>query len=132
MADKTGEIDLSNRDPNGLNSHLGTLLFNDVIGEPDGTHSIDCVFKLSNTCFELWKGLCYKLMTFCCGCCIAMEWGCEFAYIAFFHIWMLTPCIKVVEINCGVCQRIYTMCINCCCTPCYESIGGIFHHFKRT
>ncbi|XP_022302671.2 caveolin-3-like isoform X1 [Crassostrea virginica] len=124
--------DMVNRDPNNLNSHLGTLFFDDVIGEPDGTHSIDCVWKLSRACFEFWKGCCYKINTLCCGCCIAMHWGCEFAYIAFAHIWYITPMFKVLEINCSVCQRLYSMCINCCMTPVCEAFGGIFHHFKRT
>lgn len=111
---------------------LQTLFFDDVIGEPDGTHSLDCVWKLSRACFEFWKGCCYKINTLCCGCCIAMHWGCEFAYIAFAHIWYITPMFKVLEINCSVCQRLYSMCINCCMTPVCEAFGGIFHHFKRT
>ncbi|OWF53216.1 Caveolin-3 [Mizuhopecten yessoensis] len=88
MADD--QLDLVSRDPNGVNAHLGTLLFNDVLGEPDGTHSIDCVWKLSYMCFECWKGLCYKLLTLFCGICIAAEWGCEFAYIAFYHSYQLS------------------------------------------
>jgi caveolin 3 len=43
-----------------------------------------------------------------------MEGGCEFAYIAFYHIWCVTPCMRVLEINCGVCQKIYATIINCC------------------
>ncbi|XP_052679624.1 caveolin-1-like [Crassostrea angulata] len=120
------------RDPNNLNGHLGTLLFNDVIGEPDGTHSFDCVWTFSRSCFESWKIFCYNLMTMCCGCCMAAQWGCEFAFIAFWHIWYITPMFKVLEINCGVCLRLYSMCINCCMTPVCEAVGGIFHHFKRT
>ncbi|XP_022334655.1 caveolin-1-like [Crassostrea virginica] len=126
-----GEVDMVNRDPNGLNSHLGTLHFNDVIGEPDGTHSIECVWRISYLCFNCWKNLCYKLMTLFFGCCIAAEWGCEFAIIAFYHVWFISPCMKVCEINCGLCQRVYTNCANCCIVPCAEAMGGIFHHFKK-
>ncbi|XP_078340970.1 caveolin-1-like [Crassostrea virginica] len=126
-----GEIDLTDRDPNGLNSHLGTLHFNDVIGEPDGTHSIECVWRISYLCFNCWKNLCYKLMTLFFGCCIAAEWGCEFAIIAFYHVWFISPCLKVCEINCGLCQRVYSNCANCCIVPCCEAMGGIFHHFKK-
>ncbi|XP_062579795.1 caveolin-1-like [Saccostrea cucullata] len=126
------EVDLVNRDPNGLNSHLGTLHFNDVIGEPDGTHSIDCAYKLSHTCFNLWKGCLYKLLTFYLGCFIAAEWGCEFAIISFVHVWYISPCLKVCEINCGLCQRLYSNCMNCCFVPVCEAMGSVFHHFKRT
>lgn len=111
---------------------MQTLLFNDVIGEPDGTHSFDCVWTFSRSCFESWKIFCYNLMTMCCGCCMAAQWGCEFAFIAFWHIWYITPMFKILEINCGVCLRLYSMCINCCMTPVCEAVGGIFHHFKHT
>ncbi|KAK3102719.1 hypothetical protein FSP39_013424 [Pinctada imbricata] len=126
-----GDIDMINRDPNNINGHLGTLIFTDVIGEVEGAHSIDCVYTCSYKCYECWKGLCYKIATLCCGICIAIEWGCEFAAIAFCHIWCISPCMKIVDINCGLCSRIYRLCIDCCCTPCYESVGGIFHHFGK-
>ncbi|XP_063425020.1 caveolin-3-like [Mytilus trossulus] len=131
QASTSEEVDLVNRDPNSINAHLGSLWFNDVIAEPDGIHSIDCVWKLSSKCFELWKKLCYIIMTTCCGMCIAAEWGCEFAYIAFYHIWFITPCMKVLEINCGVCQKIYALCINCCMYPLCEACGAIFNAFKK-
>ncbi|VDI47811.1 caveolin 1 [Mytilus galloprovincialis] len=126
-----GEIDLVNRDPNGLNAHLGTLHFNDVFGEPDGVHSIDCVWKISAKCFDCWKLLCYNIMTIVYGIFIAAEWGCEFAIIAFYHIWIISPCMKIFEINCGLCQRIYASCVNCCVVPCCEAMGSLFVAFKK-
>ncbi|KAJ8301719.1 hypothetical protein KUTeg_020706 [Tegillarca granosa] len=111
------EVDLVNRDPNSINQHVSTIAFNDVLAEPDAIHSIDCVWKFSHKCFECWKSLCYKIMTTLFGICIAAEWGCEFAYIAFYHIWYITPILKVLEINCAVCQKLYGYCINCCIAP---------------
>ena len=108
-----------------------TLIFTDVIGEVDGAHTIDFCYKAAAGCYECWKGLCYNILTICCGICIAAEWGCEFAYIAFCHIWFITPCLKICEINCGLCQRMYTTCVNCCITPVCEAYGGMFHHFRR-
>jgi len=107
------------------------LFFNEIIAEPAGIHSLDCVWKCSWKCFELWKKLCYYIMTTLCGICISMEWGCEFAYIALYHIWCVTPCMKVLEINCGVCQKIYAMCVNCCPVPLCEACGALFHAFKK-
>ncbi|VDI34537.1 caveolin 1 [Mytilus galloprovincialis] len=125
------EIDLVERDPNGINAHLGTLHFNDVFGEPDGVHSIDCVWKLSAKCFDCWKLLCYNILTIFYGVCIAAEWGCEFAVIAFYHIWIISPCMKIFEINCGICQRIYSTCVNCCIVPWCEAFGSLFSAFKK-
>jgi hypothetical protein len=57
--------------------------------------------------------LCYIIMTTFYGICIAAEWGCEFAYIAFWHIWIISPLMKIFEMNCGICQRIYANIVNC-------------------
>ncbi|XP_052250505.1 caveolin-3-like [Dreissena polymorpha] len=124
------ELDLVNRDPNSINDHL-QCKFEDVFAEPDGTHSIDCVWKLAYTCFNCWKGLCYRISTLLCGMCIAAEWGCEFAYISFFHIWFFTPCFKMLDINCGALKRLYGQCVNCCIEPCCMACGLVFHQFKK-
>jgi len=125
------DIDLVNRDPNNINDHL-KVMFEDILAEPEGAHSMDCVWQNSYKCFNCWKSLCYTIATFCCGICIAAEWGCEFAYIAFTHIWYVTPCFKVLELNCGCCQKLYGMCVHCCLDPCCEACGQLFHAFKKS
>ncbi|WAR14803.1 CAV1-like protein [Mya arenaria] len=127
MADS---LDLSNRDPNNLNDHI-KVTFEDVLGEPEGAHSIDCVWKLAYTCFNCWLGLCYKIATILCGICVAAEWGCAFAEIAFYHVWFITPALKYCELNCAVCTKVIRVCVSCCCEPCCEALGGIFHHFGK-
>lgn len=106
-------------------------MFEDVLAEPEGTHSIDCVWKLSYTCFNLWKGLCYKIQTTLCGICIAASWGCDFASISFYHIWYFTPCFKLVDINCACLRRIWGQCIGCFLDPVCTSCGLLFHAFKK-
>merc|ERR1712121_521385 len=78
-------VDLVNRDPNDLNDHV-KVKFEDVLGEPEGAHAIDCVWKNSYTCFNCCKGCCYKLLTILCGIPLAACWGCEFAMITFQHV----------------------------------------------
>ncbi|XP_060595660.1 caveolin-1-like [Ruditapes philippinarum] len=124
------DVDLVNRDPNGLNTHL-KVQFEDVLAEPEGARSIDCVWKLSYTCFNLWLGLCYKLLTLCYGICIAAEWGCEFASIAFYHVWYITPILRMCEINCAVFTKVTKTCMGCCMEPCCEACGALFVHFKK-
>lgn len=116
---------------NLINHLLQTLKFNDTFGEPDGIHSIDCVWRYSYCCFECWKRLLYFFLTILYGIWLSIWWGCEFAYIAFFHIWIISPCMKIMKINCGLCQRIHASCINCCIAPCCASCGAIFSAFKE-
>ncbi|KAL8563413.1 hypothetical protein ACOMHN_054775 [Nucella lapillus] len=113
------ELDLINCDPNSINTRL-KVSFEDVLAEPEGVHSMDCVWNL-----------CYKIYTLFCGICIAMEWGCEFAGIAFTHVWYVTPCFKVLELNCGCLQKLYGMCVHCCMDPCCEACGILFSAFKK-
>ena len=110
---------------------LFQVQFEDVLGEPEGAHSIDCVWKLSYTCFNCWSGLCYKITTLLCGICMAAYWGCEFAAIALQHIWCITPCLKVCDLNCGVLKKMLDTCLSCCIVPFCEACGAVFHHCKK-
>merc|ERR1712012_580155 len=92
------DIDLVNRDPNSINDHL-KVTFEDLLAEPEGAHSMDCVWK--------------------------------FAYNAFWHIWFVTPCFKVLELNCGCCQKLYGMCVHCCMDPWMEAFALCCSAFKK-
>jgi len=66
MADS---LDLINRDPHAMNNYI-QVEFDDVLGEPEGAKSAECVWKNSFKCFNCGKNLCYQLMTYLCGICI--------------------------------------------------------------
>jgi len=125
------ELDLVNRDPNSLNDHV-KVAFEDVLAEPDGAHSIDCVWKLSYLCFNCCKGCAYKILTLCCGICIACAWGCEFATIAFDHVWYWTPLLRIFSIYCGTIQKVWGICLSCCLQPCCETLGYCFSNIRVT
>ncbi|KAF6027696.1 CAV1 [Bugula neritina] len=110
------ETDLVNRDPKSLNTHL-QILYDDVIGEPEGAHSADCVWTWAFKCFTGGKRLCYMILTYVCAIPMALWWGCVFACISFTHIWHITPCYKIVKINMECAQRFYSEFINCCLAP---------------
>lgn len=126
-----GEPDLENRDPNGINSHMH-VQFEEVLAEPDGVKSIDCVWRASYKCFTLWKNLCYIIMTTCCGICISMYWGCEFAALAFQHVWQITPGLKLCEIQCTLLQRCYGTCMHCLLDPVCDAFGHCFDAFRKS
>jgi hypothetical protein len=124
------DCDLGNRDPNNLNDHL-KVTFEEVLGEPDHTHALDCVWKYSYKCFNLWKTLCYLIVTTLCGIPIASCWGCYFACVAFYHIWEITPSIKALEIECSIVRKILKVTTGACIEPCCEAFGGIFASFRK-
>merc|ERR1711936_900281 len=106
------DIDLNNRDPNNINDHL-RVTFEDVLAEPEGIHSMNCVWSNSYKCFNCCKDLCYMIMTLCC------------------RIWYVTPCFKVCELNCGCLQKLYGMCVHCFLDPWCEAVSLCFQAFKK-
>ena len=97
--------------------------FEDVLGEPDGIRSIDCVWKVSYICFNGTLNCCYKFLTILCGIPLACCWGCEFACLACYHIWCWTPSIRAVAIEMANCRRFLTIILEALCGPCCETCG---------
>ncbi|XP_046358095.1 caveolin-1-like isoform X2 [Haliotis rufescens] len=126
MADS---LDMDNRDPNNLNDHV-KVCFEDVLAEPEGAHSINCVWSLSYSCFTGWRNCCYAMYSVLYGCPLAMCWGCEFAEITFQHVWQITPCLRIWMINLGCAQKFFGTCVNCCLAPICEA-GGMFFNNVR-
>ncbi|XP_076469630.1 caveolin-1-like [Babylonia areolata] len=122
---QASEMDMINRDPNDINDHL-KVAFEDVLAEPDGAHSISCVWRCAFHIFNCSKAVAYNLLTIIYGLPLAMYWGCEFAYITFIHVWEITPCLRVLMIECGVLQKIWNTCLHCCLGPVCENCGLLF------
>ncbi|KAL8574223.1 hypothetical protein ACOMHN_027877 [Nucella lapillus] len=119
------DMDMANRDPNNLNDHV-KVSFEDVLAETDGAHSIDCVWRNSFRAFNCCMVCCYNLQTLFCGIPMAILLGCEFAMITFVHVWQITPCLRVVMINCGCAQKFFGSCLQCFLAPICETCGLMF------
>ncbi|XP_073508015.1 caveolin-1 isoform X1 [Phyllobates terribilis] len=122
----TKEINLVNRDPKHLNDEVVKIDFEDVIAEPEGTHSFDGIWKASFTTFTVTKYWFYRLLSAILGIPLALIWGIYFAILSFLHIWAVVPCIKsyMIEIQCI--SRIYSICIHTFFDPLFEAIGKMF------
>ncbi|XP_076003488.1 caveolin-3 [Genypterus blacodes] len=126
----TKEIDLINRDPKQINEDVVKVEFEDIIAEPDGTHSLDGVWKLSYTTFTVSKYWCYRVLSAIFGIPVALLWGFLFACISFCHIWAVVPCIKSCLIESQCISRIYSLCIQTFCDPFFEALGKIFSNVR--
>ncbi|KAK7089307.1 caveolin-1-like [Littorina saxatilis] len=118
-------VDLVNRDANGLNDHV-KVAFDDVIAEPDGAHSLPCVWAGAWLIFTCTKGCCYNVMSIICGFPLALLWGCQFAYITFYHVWCIGPCMRSFMIDCGCYRKYFFTCVQCCLGPICETFGLCF------
>ncbi|XP_029991257.1 caveolin-3 isoform X2 [Sphaeramia orbicularis] len=118
----TTESQLRRRKPAFPNQQVE---FEDVIAEPDGTHSLDGVWKLSYTTFTVSKYWCYRILSAVFGIPVALLWGFLFACISFCHIWAVVPCIKSCLIESQCVSRIYSLCIQTFCDPFFEALSKI-------
>ena len=125
------EIDLVNRDPNDMNNFL-QVDFEDVLAEPSGAHAMDCAWSNSYKCFTCGKNLCYKLMTCLCGMCIALYWGCAFAEIAFYVIWIVTPGLRAMHIMLHPVKKIMQIMLSTFVGPWAETVGLLFSRIHVT
>ncbi|XP_064363539.1 caveolin-2 [Dromaius novaehollandiae] len=123
-AEKSAEDD-SERDPNGLNTHL-KLGFEDVIAEPELTHSFDKVWICSHALFELSKYLIYKLVTLVLAIPLALLAGIIFAVLSCVHIWIVVPFVKTCLMVLPSVQTVWKSLTNVFIVPFFQSIGRCF------
>ena len=59
------------------------VMWDDIIGEPEGLRSIDCAWNCSYKCFKGTKNCCYILLTVLFAPCLAFCSALNFACLAF-------------------------------------------------
>ena len=96
-------------------------MFHDVIGEPKGAHSVDCVWKNSYKCYNGGKNCCYIVLTYICAIPAVFCWGCEFACITFYQIWCVTPFVRCFNMIFVFIARMWHTCAHCLYDPIFES-----------
>ena len=117
--------DMENRDPNNLNDHV-KVQWDEVFGEPDAVHSIDCVWRCSYKCFNAVLSCCYKCLTVVCAVPLAFMWAIMFACLAFKHIWCYTPYIKCWTIELMCFSKVLRACLEAYLAPFCETCGLFF------
>ncbi|KAK3701728.1 hypothetical protein QZH41_018890, partial [Actinostola sp. cb2023] len=98
------QLNLGDRDPTQMNDHV-RVFYQDVFAEPEGTHSIDGIWKTSFSSFVTTKYWCYRILTAIFGIPTAILCGCYFACLSFDYIWCIMPCLRgyLIELQCLEC-----------------------------
>jgi hypothetical protein len=68
----------------------------------------------------------YKLCTYFCGICIALEWGCTFGAVAFYAVWCFTPLMRLLSILLHPVRKLISIYLGTFIAPCFETYGLIF------
>ncbi|PAA46146.1 hypothetical protein BOX15_Mlig030034g2 [Macrostomum lignano] len=123
------DLDMNRRDPQDVNIHL-QVEFDDILAEPEGAYSINCVWRCSYRCYECWKNCWYRTLTLLCGCCIAAMWGCHFAELAFCHVWCCTPYLKSYIMDIKIIREMNAACYDACLGTCCSACGNCFSRIR--
>jgi len=83
-------INLLDRDERGINEHV-KLSFEDIYGEPDSTHSWDCVWRLTYRIFTWTRCFFYRLFALLFAIPSAIVFGVLFALLTVVNIFACVP-----------------------------------------
>ncbi|CAH3045899.1 unnamed protein product [Pocillopora meandrina] len=119
------KLDMTDRDPVKMNDHV-KVFFQDVFAEPDGSHSIDGVWRTSFNTFVATKYWCYRIITAICGVPTAILCGIYFACLSFDYIWCIMPCLRAYVIELQCLGKLFSLCVRTFFDPFFESVGRIF------
>lgn len=126
------EVDMVNRDPNNINSHLKTT-FLDIFAEPEPTtFSFDAVWQYSYVVFTMSKLWCYRITSLICALPAALCWGCTYACASFATIWCCVPCVRCLHLQLHCVKQVFGICLGTFVAPCYEAIGRVFSQIHIT
>ncbi|KAJ0182827.1 hypothetical protein K1T71_002196 [Dendrolimus kikuchii] len=120
---------LEDRDPNNLNQHV-QIIWDDVIGEPEGVRSPECAWRLSHICFRHARNWCYTLLAVIIAPPCALCLGCGFACLAFEQIWCTAPCLRCVKIYYASLRVFVQACMAATVVPVAEAVGHICRHIR--
>eukprot|EP00090_Calanus_glacialis_P017749 TRINITY_DN27563_c0_g1_i1.p1 TRINITY_DN27563_c0_g1~~TRINITY_DN27563_c0_g1_i1.p1 ORF type:complete len:154 (-),score=21.40 TRINITY_DN27563_c0_g1_i1:46-507(-) len=113
------------RDPNRMNTHL-QVMWDDLIGEPEGVRSIDCAWNCSKSCFQGTMTCCYTLLTVIYAPIFAFCAGMNFACMTFAHVWAYGPCLRATKINFAFFRKVIQIVLAATLAPCAETAGLMF------
>ncbi|VDN81353.1 unnamed protein product [Brugia pahangi] len=83
-------LDLENRDNKGLNNHI-IMNFGEVFAEPDGSHSFNWTWLVTNRVFTATSVSIYKLLAAFIAIPFAVFFGILFAVFAVISVFLCTP-----------------------------------------
>lgn len=117
------------RDPKTLSEYL-QVEFDDVFAEPEGTYSLDGVWKVAAQTFTKTKNVCYKVLSLTFAVPLALVVGISFACLSFQHIWCIGPAIRHCRVNCHVVRQYMRIILESCCAPCFSEMGLVLSRIR--
>lgn len=104
--------------------------FEDVIAEPGGAYSPECVWRNSHWLFDCGRNCCYACLSITCALPCAFCSGCSFACLYFQQVWCAAPALRHCRIHCTSVKKFLTACLESICGPCCSTMGLCLSQIK--
>ncbi|XP_076447948.1 caveolin-1-like [Babylonia areolata] len=123
-------VDLQDRDPNHLNTHL-KLNFDDIFAEPNTSFiSDDRVWTSSFKVYRCTNTVCYRILSFIFAVPATICWGVSFACLACCSIWCWHPCIRSLGVKMHYVNVCCSLWVNACVRPIAEALCVCFNNIR--
>ncbi|KAL7837130.1 hypothetical protein SRHO_G00268410 [Serrasalmus rhombeus] len=113
---------LNERDPRQINECL-KVSFEEVIAEPEAVRSGDRVWIWSHALFEVSRVWFYRIITALLAVPVSVIAGILFAVLSCLHIWLFSPCVKVIFINTGWLETLWSSVLDIIILPFFQSVA---------
>jgi len=126
-------LNILDRDDKHINDFVN-IQFDDVICEPDSSHSFDAIWRLTFIVFSATKLWSYRLMAALVALPCAIFCGFNFALLTCINVWAITPAMRILTIKFGFVKRIWSMVFRTIFDPIFSSVGMLFSniYIQRT
>jgi hypothetical protein len=115
-------INLLDRDERAINEHV-KLSFEDIYGEPDTTHSWDCVWRLTFRIFSWTRCFFYRLFALLLAIPSAIIFGLLFALLTVINIFACVPIGRALTIPATWIAKTWNFVVRSLFDPCFRSCG---------
>ncbi|GAB6032893.1 hypothetical protein CHUAL_012089 [Chamberlinius hualienensis] len=122
-------LNLNDRDEKHNNENVN-IQFEDIICEPDSSHSFDGIWRLTFIIFSATKLWSYRLLSAIIALPCAIFCGLNFAIFTCIYVWAITPLMRLFQINIHFLQRLWSLFFRAIFDPIFQSIGQVFSNIN--
>uniref|UniRef100_A0A1I7ZPU3 Caveolin n=1 Tax=Steinernema glaseri TaxID=37863 RepID=A0A1I7ZPU3_9BILA len=115
-------LDMVHRDEHNINEYV-SIAFEDVFGEPDGVHSFDCVWRLTNKVFSTTRLFFYRLFSLLVALPAAIVFALLFAVVHAFSVFCCTPAGRLLAVPALWIAKTWSFLIHAIFDPIFKSVS---------
>lgn len=101
-----------------------------IFGEPDAVHSLNGIWKTTNSVFVAVRNFFYKLLSLIFAIPLAIVFGILFAVVSMLSVYVFVPIGRLLSIPFGWVAKVFSVVVTAILDPICHSCGLIFSNVK--